>query len=83
MQLVAEYNNYNYLPIMDPQEKVDFAILCKELRAAKKYTQQEMADILEVDIRTYKRYEAGERVPGGHQAWTLFNMQQELNKPSE
>lgn len=68
---------------MNSQEPVNFAELCKNIRAAYKKTQKEMATLLGIKKRTYERYEAGTIQPSGQIAWKLFNMQQELNRPIE
>ena len=63
--------------------KIDFAELCKELRARGRYTQQEIADLLEVNISTYQRWEQGRRTPCGQAVVNLLALRDYLNKKAK
>lgn len=40
-----------------------FSKRIRSMRMKRKYTQQRMADILEISLNTYQKYEQGERQP--------------------
>jgi DNA-binding XRE family transcriptional regulator len=63
-----------------PAHKVNFALLCRELRHKLKMTQEEMAVELGVHLRTYKRYEAGEMRPNADVAFRLCEIQHLLEQ---
>lgn len=68
---------------MSVPDKIDFAKLCKETRAAYKLTQQQMADKLGVQARSYQRYEAGEAEPTAQVAVKVYIMHLEASKTNE
>lgn len=59
---------------------INFAELCKELRTRGSYTQQEMADLLEVNIRSYQRWEEGTREPHAQAVVRLLALRDYLDK---
>ncbi len=70
---------YNLKP-MELTSKIDFAKVCKEIRAFKKYTQQEMANKLDISLQNYQKWEAGTATPNGQSAFRLAYMQQEMDE---
>lgn len=69
-QIVFAYNG-----VMPMPPKIDFAQLCKQIRAETGRTQKEMAEILgPVNIRTYQRWEEGEVEPSAQAAFKLAQM---------
>ena len=78
MELLANNNNVAYNPFMADLTLIpspDFAKLCKTLRAWKGLTQLEMAEFVGTDVRNYRRYEEGTRVPGGLPAYRLARLE--------
>ena len=75
-QLIAEDDDVMYnRPMIWPE--IDFAALCRDLRAWKKMTQEEMADYLGVNRRSYRYWEAGTREPGAQATFRLCRILQE------
>lgn len=54
--------------------QIDFSALCKELRSKGKYSQQEMSDLLEVNLRTYQRWEEGVTEPSAQAVVRLLSL---------
>lgn len=77
MQTVTESIVSIPISIMNPKE-LDFAKMCKEIRAFHKLTQQQMADKLGVQTRTYQRYEAADIEPSAKIAVAIYVMWQEI-----
>lgn len=42
---------------------MSFSTKLKELRQARSLTQKQMAELIDVSIRTYRNYEAGKTIP--------------------
>jgi transcriptional regulator with XRE-family HTH domain len=61
---------------MDQLSKEDIAVLVKEGRAAKGYTQQELADLARLSLRSIQRIENGEVLP---RSYTLRMLSEHLN----
>lgn len=74
-QITSAYNQGMQMP-----PPIDFAELCKDLRIKGMYTQQEMADLLEVNIRTYQRWEEGKREPNAQAVVRLLAIRDYIHK---
>lgn len=56
-----------------------FPELFKEIREKLDKTQDQMSKIYEVDLRTYQRWESGERDPGGKYVYKLLFLKYQLD----
>lgn len=56
------------------QSHIDFSTICKQIRSKQGYTQQQMADILGVNARNYRRWETGEGEPNAQAAFILARL---------
>lgn len=57
--------------------KVNFSEICRKIRLQLGHTQQEMADLFGVHIRTYQNWEAGEGEPNGQVGFRLGQLEYE------
>jgi DNA-binding XRE family transcriptional regulator len=65
---------YNFCMTM---QKIDFSEICRKIRLQLGHTQQEMADLFGVNIRTYQSWEAGEADPNGQVGFRLGQLEYE------
>jgi len=63
--------------------KVDFSEICRKIRSQLGHTQQEMADLFGVHIRTYQNWEAGEGEPNGQVGFRLGQLEYENKLEAE
>ena len=59
---------------------IDLAELCRELRNKLGLTQVQMANLLETDRNTYRRWEAGEFDPNGQATARLLDIKSQLTQ---
>src|SRR5579863_9589337 len=76
--MTYEWRNVSYQPMMGELSKQEIAALVKEGRSAKGYTQQELADLAKLSLRSVQRIENGEVLP---RSYTLRMLAQHLNFP--
>jgi transcriptional regulator with XRE-family HTH domain len=74
--MTFELHIMSYLPMMGELSKQEIAALVKEGRTAKGYTQQELADLAHLSLRSVQRIENGEVLP---RSYTLRMLSEHLN----
>jgi DNA-binding XRE family transcriptional regulator len=67
-----------YNPFMGEWQNIDFPALCRLLRDAGGWTQEDMAKMFNVHLSTWKRWEGGKREPTAQAAFRLCRMLQDL-----
>ena len=76
--MTPKWRKVSYQPIMGELSKQEIAALVKEGRSAKGYTQQELADLAKLSLRSVQRIENGEVLP---RSYTLRMLAEHLNFP--
>jgi len=74
--MTYEWRTMSYPPTMDQLSKEEVAVLVKEGRMAKGYTQQELADLTRISLRSVQRIENGEVLP---RSYTLRMLAENLD----
>lgn len=73
--MVVVTKSFVYNGGMDTKEtKIDFPLICKQIRNKQGYTQKQMAEMLDVHPRNYQRWEKGEGEPNAQAAFILARL---------